>query len=151
MFEEREVTWKRRIFRAVVLLVINLMSWVIIPAYILGLIAKLSPSSSFLITPTIMYAFGLAITGLQVLGALTEGMSVSVPLLTGSYVAIAYYIYAAVNGGTLTLTSAGIGISLDFQALLYLMTLPPLFSAIRTPLTYLADEHEGVRPSSDLA
>ena len=151
MIEEVSFTLKRRISRAIISLVINLTFWVIIPVYLFGMISALAPSSSLTITPAFGYTFGLTITGLQVLGALTEGMAVSVPLMTGSYITIAYYIYAAVSGGTLTLTASGIGLSLDFQPLLYLMILPPLFGVVRKPLTYLAEEHEAAMPSSDFA
>lgn len=132
-------------------LVVNVIIWVIVPSYVFGLISGALPSSPLPITPTFIYAFGAAITGLQVLGALTEGMAVSIPLVTGSHIALAYYIYAAVNGGTLALSAAGMGLSLDFRPLLYLMMLPSLFSAIRTPLTYLAEEHEAARPAADFA
>jgi len=96
-----------------------------------------------------IYAFGAIITGLRVLGALAEGTGASIPFVTGSYIASAYYIYAAVDGGTLALSTAGVGLSLDFRPLLYLMMLPWLFSAIRTPLAYLAEEHEAARPAPD--
>ncbi len=130
-------------------MVINLILWVIMPLFIFDSISGLLPSGSLTITTTFIYALGLTITGLQVIGALTEGMAASVPSTTGSYVASAYYIYAAVNGGTLALSTAGIGVSLDFRPLLYLMVLPFLFSAIKTPLTYLADEHEAAGPAPD--
>jgi hypothetical protein len=132
-------------------LVVNVIIWIIIPVYVFNYVSGLIPSSSLTITPTFLYTFGAIITGLQVLGALTEGVAGSILLETGSYLAIAYYIYAAVNGGALALTAAGIGISLDFQPLLYLMVLPPLFSAIRAPLAYLAEEHEATRPAPDFA
>lgn len=150
MLEERPVTWRRRIFRAIMQLVINVILLVIIPAYVFGLISGSLPSSTLPITYTFIYTFGAIITGLQVLGALTEGMAVSVPLVTGSHIALAYYIYAAVNGGTLALSTAGMGLSLDFRPLLYLMMLPSLFSAVRVPLAYLA-EHEAARPAADFA
>ena len=130
---------------------INVIIWVIIPSYVFGLISGSLPSSPLPITPGFIYAFGAVITGLQVLGALTEGMAISIPLLTGSHIALAYYIYAAFNGGTLALSAAGMRLSLDFRPLLYLMMLPSLFSAIRTPLTYLAEEHEAARPAADFA
>jgi hypothetical protein len=150
LFEERPVTWRRRIFRATLLLVINVTLWVIIPSLIFGLIIMSLPMSAT-ISQTFIYAFGVTITGLQVLGALTEGMGVSIPFVTGSHVASAYYIYAAVDGGTLALSTAGMGLLLDFRPLLYLMMLPSLFGAIRTPLTYLAEEHEAARPATDIA
>lgn len=148
MFEERPVTWRRRIFRATLRLVINMILWVIIPSLIFGFISESLPSSP-IISQTFIYAFGATITGLQVLGALTEGMGVSIPFVTGSYIASAYYIYAAVDGGTLALSTAGMGLSLDFRPLLYLTMLPSLFGAIRTPLTYLAEEHEAAKPAPD--
>ena len=151
MFEERPVTWRRRISRAALRLVINVTLWVIIPSLIFGLISESLPSSPLTISQTFIYAFGATITGLQVLGALTEGMGVSIPFVTGSHIASAYYIYAAVDGGTLALSTAGMGLSLDFRPLLYLTMLPSLFGAIRTPLTYLAEEHEAARPASDFA
>jgi len=117
--------------------------------YVLSLISGSLPSSPLPITSAFIYAFGATITGLQVLGVLAEGMAVSIPLVTGSHIALAYYIYVAVNGGTLALSVAGMGLSLDFRPLLYLMMLPLLFSAIRTPLTYLAEEHEATRPAAD--
>ena len=132
-------------------LVVNMTLWVIIPSLIFGLISGLLPSSPLAFSRTFIYAFGATITGLQVLGALTEGMGVSIPFVTGSYIASAYYIYAAVDGGMFALSTAGMGLSLDFRPLLYLMMLPSLFGAIRTPLTYLAEEHEAARPATDIA
>jgi hypothetical protein len=130
-------------------LVINVIIWVIIPSFIFSLISGLLPSTPLPIASTFIYAFGATITGLQVLGALTEGMAASVTFVTGSHIASAYYIYAAVNGGTLALSTAGIGLSLDFRPLLYLMILPSLFSAIRTPLAYLAEGHEATGSATD--
>lgn len=135
-------------------LVLNVTLWVVIPSIIFGLISGLLLSSPFpqeTISWTFIYAFGAIITGLHVLGALTEGMGASIPFVTGSHIASAYYIYAAVGGGMLALSSAGMGLSLDFRPLLYLMMLPSLFSAIRTPLAYLAEEHEAARPAPDFA
>ena len=151
MFEDQGVAWERRIFRAFILLVINLTLWVIVPLFVFDSISGLLLLSSLTITTTFIYTLGLTITGLQVLGALTEGMATSVPSMAGSYVASAYYVYAAVNGGTLALSTAGIGVSLDLRPLLYLMVLPFLFSAVRAPLTYLADENEAARPAPELA
>jgi len=119
--------------------------------YLLDLISGSLSSSPMPITSTFIYTFGAIIIGLQVLAALTEGMTVSVPLVTGSHIAVAYYIYAAVNGGTLALTAAGMGLSLDLRPLLYLMMLPSLFSAVRVPLAYLAEEHEAARAAADFA
>ena len=153
MFEERQVTWRRRLSRATIELVINVTFWLIIPSFALNLISGSLSSSPFpreTITWTFIYAFGATITGLRVIGALTEGMGASIPFVTGSHIASAYYIYAAVGGGTLALSTTGMDLSLDFRPLLYLMMLPWLFSAIRTPLAYLAEEHEAARPAPDV-
>jgi hypothetical protein len=149
LFEEERVTWRGLIPSAVVQLAVNVVLWVVIPVYVLGLISELLPSSPLPITTTSIIAFGATITGLQFLGALTEGRAVSIPLETGSHIALAYYIYSAVDGGTIALSAAGRSLSLGFQPLLYLMVLPSLFSAVRVPLAYLTDEHEAARPASD--
>jgi len=149
MFEERRITWRRRISRAVMVMLLNVILWIVIPSLLLSYLAGLTPSSSGTIEPASVYAFGFAIAGLQVLGALTEGMTISVPFVTGSYVTMAYYFYQSVNGGTLDLVASGIGISLWFQPLIYLLMLPILMLAIRTPLIYLADDHEAARPASN--
>lgn len=130
-------------------LVVNVIFWIIIPSYVFGLISGSLPSSPLPISSAFIYAFGATIIGLEVLGALTEGMAVSIPFVTGSCIASAYYIYAAVGGGTLALSTAGTGLSLDFQPLLYLMVLPFLFSAVKAPLAYLAEQHEAARPAPD--
>lgn len=151
MFEERPVTWRRWIPRAIAQLVINLISWVIVPSLILGAISGLSSSSPLPITLTFIYAAGATITGLCVMGALTEGMALSVTFMTGSHLASAYYLYAVVNGGIIAFSAAGVSLSLDFQPLLFLILLPSLFSAVKAPLTYLAGGNEAVRPAPDLA
>ncbi len=125
--------------------------WVIIPVVHLQSHLQVVAFQALSITPTFIYTFGAIITGLQVLGALTEGTGASVPFVTGSHIASAYYIYAAVDGGTLALSTAGMGLSLDFRPLLYLMILPSLFGAVRAPLAYLAEEHEAARPAQDFA
>lgn len=151
MFEERPITWRRRISHAIVQLVINLVFWVIMPSLIYGAVSGLSSSSPLPVTSAFIYAAGATITGLCVLGALTEGMAVSVAFVTGSYLASAYYLYAVVNGGIFAYSASGTSLSLDFQPLLFLILLPSLFSAVRAPLAYLAEGHEAVRPASDIA
>jgi len=132
-------------------LVINLVFWVIVPSLIFGAVSGLSSSSPLPVTSAFIYAAGATITGLCVLGALTEGMAVSVTFVTGSHLASAYYLYAVVNGGIFAYSASGTSLSLDFQPLLFLILLPSLFSAVRAPLAYLAEGHEAVRPAPDLA
>ena len=150
MFEENKWTWRRRITRAIVLFVLNLVVWVVLPEFLFSLVTNIAPSNSLSMTATSMYALGFTITGLQVLGALAEGTVTSIVLKSGSYISLAYYLYSIVNGGTVTLTTAGIRTSLDFQPLLFLIVLPPLYNAIRAPLTYFAQEYETNETLSDL-
>ncbi len=143
-----KVSRKRRVGRAALVLVFNAALWILLPSLIGGFLAQALPSTP-LAVPEFIYAFGAVITGLQVLGALTEGMALSVPFTSGAYVVSAYYIWAATGGGYLPLSAAGINIVLAFQPLVFLIMLPSLFSAIRVPITFLLEKSEVARPMSD--
>jgi hypothetical protein len=136
--------------RAAYILVFNIVLWLAIPILLSNQLSQALPSSP-LSEPSFLYAFGAAITGLQTLAALTEGMAVSVPFNSGGYVASAYYIWAVTNGGTLTVTTQGISVVLSFTPLLFLLMLAPLFGAVRAPLAFLLEESEVARPSPDEA
>jgi hypothetical protein len=144
-----KVTWRRRILRAVLLLTINAVFWVVIPSFVYQALAGSLPTTGVALSPIFIYTFGVIITGLQVLAALTEGMTVSVPLATGSHIASAYYIWAAVDGGILAVSQAGIRLTLSFQPLLFLLVLPSLFGAVRVPLNYLLEDHEAANPAAE--
>ena len=143
-----EVPWKSRIPRAVLVGVLNLIFWVVVPGF-LGMLLSQSGESSPLTSITFVYAFGLAITGVQVLGALTQGMALSVPFTTGGYLAEAYYIWLATNGGNLSFAASGVSIGLGFAPLVYLLMLPSLFSALRSPVAFLLDQSEINRAIED--
>jgi len=143
------VPLRRRVFRAAYLLVVNATLWVLIPSVVssaLGGILTSLPLASL----TFIYEFGALITGLQVLGALTEGRAVSVVFSSGSFVAAAYYIWAAGGGGTLSLPVSNLTITLNFRTLLFLLVLPSLVGAIRAPVTFLLDQSEAGQPARDL-
>ncbi len=146
---EEPVGWGRKITHAVWLLVLNLILWVAIPVVIFSLLAQRLPSLPLAYDPGFVYAFGATITGLQVLGALAEGHAIRVPIVSGSYLASAYFIWAITWGGDLSVTSSGLQITLFFQPLVFLLMLPSLFSAVRDPLTYLLEQTEVARLSSD--
>ena len=135
--------------RALYVLVVNLFLWVVIPSLIA---AQLGPIFARLPLATLdfIYEFGAVITGLQVLGALTEGRAVSAVFSAGSYVASAYYIWAAGGGGSLTFEQSGITLTLDFRTLLFLLVLPSLIGAIRAPLKFLLEQSEAARPAREL-
>ena len=140
--------------RASALAVFNTIIWVVIPYFISSQLSRL-PNTATSASPGIfslgfVYAFGAIITGLQVLGALTEGMAISVPFLSGSHITSAYYIYSAVSGGTLALEAAGMKLTFSFQPLLFLFILPSMFNAIKEPIEFLLERSEVARSASDL-
>jgi hypothetical protein len=145
MYEEAKVGWGRRITRAMMIGLLNIILYIIIPSILFSYVTSLAPGVSIPLTPDLIYTFGAVITGLQVLGALTEGMIVSIPFESGGYLAIAVYIYLAVDGGSLSLSAEGLGFAFSMQPLVFLLVLPPLYGALRTPITYLLEYHEAAR------
>jgi hypothetical protein len=149
------VRWRSRIFRAATTAAFNIVLWVVIPYFVYGGLTRLEPTaasatSSGIFSLDFIYTFGAIITGLEVMGALTDGMAISVPLVSGGYIASAYFIYAAVSGGTFALETAGLKIVLSFQLLLFLLMLPSLFGAVKGPITFLLERTEAGRGASDL-
>lgn len=144
-----EYTWGYRISRAASTALFNVILWILIPSIIFSQLASSLPSSPVPLNTSFVYAFGVTITILQILSILTMGMAVSAPIKSGSYLAEAYYIWAAVNGGSLAFSVQGIVIGLAFQPLLFLLMLPPLFNAVRAPMTYLLEQSEASAPASD--
>ena len=151
MFEEKQVTWRRRIWRALIQLVINVIFWVVIPTLLYGQFSQITQSAHLPVSLDFIYAFGATITALQVLGALTEGMALSVVFISGSYITSAYYFWSALDGGNFAVATNGLNLTLSFEPLLFLIILPSLFWAIRAPLTYLTDQSEASRASPSVA
>jgi hypothetical protein len=149
MYEEEKIGWRRRIVRAMVLGALNIVFYIVIPSILFQYLNSLASGVSIPLTPTLIYTFGAVITGLQVLGALTEGMVVSVPFESGGYLATAVYIYMAADGGILALSASGFNFAFSMQPLIFLLVLPPLYGALRTPISYLLEYHEAARPSPD--
>lgn len=147
MMEEPGITWTRRIGRASYALLLNFLLWVLLPAYLSGYISQAGISTP--LNDSFVIAFGATITGLQVMAALSEGSSLAAICSSGSYIAEAYYIWEASDGGRLVLTVHQSQVSLAFQPLLFLLVLPSLFSAVRTPLVYVLDKSEAAGPSKD--
>jgi len=149
MYEEEKVTWERRITRAIMLGLLNGILWIFVPVVLLSYLESIAPGVSIPFTSTLVYTFGAVITGLFVLSALSEGMIVSIPFESGGYLAAAVYIYVAVDGGSLALSASGINFVFSIQPLTFLLVLPPLYGALRVPLSYLLDYHEAARASPD--
>lgn len=144
-----EFGWGQRIPKAAGSLVYNAFLWILVPLIAYRALAGFLPSTPLALGLPFIYAFGISITALQVLGALTTGMAVSVPLMSGSYVAEAYYIWSAVDGGVISVSTAGLIVGLAFQPLIFLLMLPSLFSAVKAPLTFLLEQSEAGAASPD--
>jgi hypothetical protein len=149
MFEKEKIGWGRRITRGMMVALLDIVFYIIIPSILFQYLGSVYQGVNIPLTSTLIYTFGAVITGLQVLGALTEGMIVSIPFESGGYIAIAVYIYMAVDGGTMALTAAGHSFVFLIQPLVFLLVLPPLYGALRTPISYLLEYHEAARPSPD--
>ena len=139
-------TLSYRAYRAALTVLLNVILWVLVPSIIFGRLESGLPSSPVVVSSDFIYTYGIVITALQTIGILTMGMAVSVPFVSGSYVAEAYYIWSAAQGGLLAFSAAGTGITLSFEPLLFLFMLPSLFGAIKAPLGYLLDQSEASLP-----
>lgn len=141
--------WLRRAVKAAMTAAENLVLWVFIPSLLPGLLGGYVSSSSIALNLPLIYSFGAVITGLLVLGALFDGSGVSVPFRTGAYLAEAFYIWTFLDAGVINIAFSGVTVTFAFQTMVFIMALPSLFSAMRTPLQYVMEESEAVKPASD--
>ncbi len=148
MFESREIGWRRRVSRASLVLITNVFIWFVIGNLLSSLITGSIPTTSF--TNSLVLTYGIVITALQTLGALTEGMALSVPFNSASYIASAYFTYLALDGGKLSIAVRGLRIELVFPLLLFLLMLPSLINVVRIPLIYLLEGSEAGREAKDI-
>ncbi len=148
MFESREIGWRRRVWRAAIVLITNVFLWFVIGNLLSSLITGSIPTTSF--TNSLVLTYGIVITALQTLGALTEGMALSVPFNSASYIASAYFTYLALDGGKLSVAVRGLRIELAFPLLLFMLVLPSLVNVVRIPLTYLLEGSEAGREAKDM-
>jgi len=148
LFESREIGWRRRVWRAALVLITNVFLWFVIGNLLSSLITGSIPTTSF--TNSLVLTYGIVITALQTLGALTEGMALSVPFNSASYIASAYFTYLALDGGKLSVAVRGLRIELAFPLLLFMLVLPSLVNVVRIPLTYLLEGSEAGREAKDI-
>ena len=148
MFESREVGWRHSVWRAALVLITNVLIWFVVGNLLSSLITGSIPTTSF--TSSLVLTYGIIITALQTLGALTEGMALSVPINSASYIASAYFTYLALDGGKLSVAVRGLRIELVFPVLLFLLMLPSLVNVVRIPLTYLLEGSEAGREAKDI-
>jgi len=148
LFESREIGWRRRVSRASLVLITNVFIWFVIGNLLSSLITGSIPTTSF--TNSLVLTYGIVITALQTLGALTEGMALSVPFNSASYIASAYFTYLALDGGKLSIAVRGLRIELVFPLLLFLLMLPSLINVVRIPLIYLLEGSEAGREAKDI-
>lgn len=132
----QKISTRRRILKASWVLLLNLLLWIIIPYYIGMFLSKYIPSSPITI-PMFVYEFGIVLTILEVAAALTQGMAVSVPFISGAALVSALYLWMITNGGNLAVSAQGTTIVLGFQLLVYLLIVPSLWAAVRAPLSYI--------------
>jgi len=127
---------RKRVTRAITVLVAGIFMWVLIPDYI-GVLVSGKIQSSAILNPEFVFVVGAVIIGLQVAEALTEGARPSIPIQSAVSLLIAYYLWAATNGGSLSFSSNGTQVGLWFEPLVLLVMLPSLWTAVRTPLSFL--------------
>lgn len=127
---------RKRVTRAVTVLVVGTFMWILIPDYI-GVLVAGKVQASAVLNPEFVFVIGIMIIGLQVADALSEGTRPSIPIQSAVSLLIAYYIWAATNGGSLTFSSDGTVVGLWFEPLVLLVMLPSLWTAVRTPLSFI--------------
>ncbi len=132
----QKLTMRRRVAKAIWALILNVIVWVVVPYYIGTLLASSVPDTP-LTVPTFIYEFGALFIILDVGAAFFTGMVWSVPFLSGAALLSAVYLWLVTNGGSLTVSAAGTTIALEFQLILYLFIIPPLWAALRAPLSYV--------------
>jgi hypothetical protein len=132
----RKNSWRRRILKASWVLILNVLLWIVVPYYAGVFLAKFIPSSPITI-PAFVYEFGIILTILDVAAALTEGMAISVPFISGAALVSAVYLWMITNGGNMAVSAQGINLVLGFQLLVYLLIVPSLWAAVRAPLSYI--------------
>jgi hypothetical protein len=140
---------KRRASVAIIVLVTNLILWVIIPSSISSFLLTTMPNFPLANTSFVL-TFGAVITGLFVLGAITDGMVISVPMISGAYLASAFYVWEALEGGTLSFAVDSLSVNVSLGPLLFLAVLPLLFMAIRGPVEFLLQRSEAGLPDREL-
>lgn len=143
-----EINWGSRIAKVIYTSFLNVLVWIFIPI-LFSRFTMPSPQTINL-SSNLVFTFGILITVLQALSILTEGLIISVPFLSGSHIASAYYIFSILNGGELSFDYQSFHIEFDFPLLTYLLMLPSLFNAIKAPINYLLEESEASRPAKDI-
>jgi hypothetical protein len=129
------VRMRKRIFSAVVALIVNVIFWIIIPYYIGVFLVGKVPETP-LIIPAFVYEFGVLFIILDVFAAFFQGKAIAVPFISGAALLSALYLWLITNGGALSVSTSGISLGLGFQLLVYVLILPSIWAAIRAPLSY---------------
>jgi hypothetical protein len=130
------VPMRKRITSAIWALIINAIFWIVIPYYLGMFLAGKVPETPLAI-PTFVYEFGVLFIILDVGAAFFQGKAIAVPFISGAALLSAVYIWLVTNGGVLSITTSGIHVGLGFTLLLYVLIIPSIWAAIRTPISYL--------------
>lgn len=134
---------KRKLLRALWIVVGNAIVWIAIPYYLGMYLAKYAPSTP-LAMPLFIYEFGILITVLQVGAALTDGSILWVPFASATSIVEAAYLWLATDGGEIAVSSGGIDVALGFRVLVLLLLAPPIWGALKAPLSYAIYRASGV-------
>ena len=129
------VPLRKRVTSAVWALVINVIIWIVIPYYIGTLLVGKVPETPLTI-PTFVYEFGVLFIIFDVGAAFFQGKAISVPFISGAAILSAVYLWLVTNGGSLSLSVSGLNIGFDFRLILYVIILPSIWAAVRTPISY---------------
>lgn len=127
----------RRVLGALGALVANVVLWILLPLYLGNLVQKELPTSA-ITNQTFVIEFGIVITALAVAAAITSGKAISIPFRSASSLLMAYYLWAAFNGGNFEVATSGVAVNIEFTLLLYFLMLPSLWGAVKAPLEYMA-------------
>ncbi len=130
------IPMRKRVMSAIWAFILNVILWIVIPYYIGSVLAGKVPETPITI-PAFVYEFGALFIILEVGAAFFTGRATALPFLSGAALLSAVYLWLVTNGGVLSVSTSGIGISLGFTLLVYILIVPSLWAAIRAPISYL--------------
>ena len=117
--------WKllRRVLKALVSLIANLLLWYVVPAYLY--------TQSKMAIPEWMIGLAIFVSITASLGEFFERKGIGGIFLSISSASEVAFIYLIAEGGCIEVNFRGMSITLEFKPLLYLLMLPPLIEVIK--------------------
>ena len=134
--QKKPLSKARARLRLVGILAGNLIVWLAVP-YFLGIyVATIIPSDP-LSDLAFVVAFGLTISGFAVASAATEGRFATSLFDSGANLAVSAYLWLSLGGGNLSFSVGKTSVDLGFTLLALLFILPSLWSAVRSPVSFV--------------